>query len=260
MHERLLYQKLSLCSEIHKNNFDPWHPRQTQLEKYRPLCSSIIEKIYSAIEHRQDLSRSVFGFKFQDVAYSFSSDPLSLHHRTKSNNINQLLNAPASHSFHTKWKPIIILEMCSITGANGFSLLDNISCFNDFPAVLYYNVLRIDLIYDRIDAIFDHYLDWSFKEATRITVGAGKRFRFTDLSKILKSFERFLYISQNKKISKWICCRKIYYDAWKPGYTIPIQRRGSMINSLHIALFIFMFFIWKNCHRYHWRWRDDIVK
>ena len=202
MHERLLYQKLSLCSVIHKNNIDPWHPRQTQLEKYRPLYSSVIEKIYSAIEHRQDLSRSAFGFKFQDVACSFSSDPVSLYRGTKFNNINRLLNVPASYSFHTKCKSIIILEMCPITGANSFSLLDNISCFNDFSVVSYYKVLRIGLIYDRIDAIFDHYLDWSFKEATRIRGGTGKRFRVTDLSNIPKSFESFLCISQNKKLSK----------------------------------------------------------
>ena len=184
---------------IKKKNFDPWHPRQTQLEKYRPLYSSILEKIYSATDHRQDLSRSVFGFKFQDVAYSFSSDPVSLYHGTKSNNINQLLNVPASYSFHTKCKSIIILEKCSITGAKCFSLLDNISCFNDFPAVSYYKVLRIGLIYGRIDAIFDHYLDWSFKEATRITGGARKRFRFTDLSKNPKSFESFYTSARIKK-------------------------------------------------------------
>ena len=123
MHKRLLYQKLSLSSVIHKNNIDPWHPRQTQLEKYRPLYSSVIEKIYSAIDHRQDLSRSAFGFKFQDVACSFSSDPVSLYRGTKFNNINRLLNVPASYSFHTKCKSIIILKKCSITGAKCFSLL-----------------------------------------------------------------------------------------------------------------------------------------
>ena len=49
INERLLYQKMSLSSGIHKNNFDPWHPRQTQLEKYCPLSSAVIKKIYSAI-------------------------------------------------------------------------------------------------------------------------------------------------------------------------------------------------------------------
>ena len=45
INERRLYQKVSLCTGIHKNNFDPWHPRQTQLEKYCPLSSSFIKKI-----------------------------------------------------------------------------------------------------------------------------------------------------------------------------------------------------------------------
>ena len=75
----------------------------------------------------------------------------------------------------------------------------NISCFNDFPAVSYYKVLRIGLIYDRIDAIFDHYLHWSFKEAARITGGARKRFRFTDLSKNPKRFESFHTSARIKK-------------------------------------------------------------
>ena len=60
INERHLYQKVSLCTGIHKNNFDPWHPRQTQLEKYCPPSSSVIKKIYSPIEHRQELSRTVF--------------------------------------------------------------------------------------------------------------------------------------------------------------------------------------------------------
>ena len=131
MHETLLYQKLSLCSGIHENNFDPWHPRETQLEKHYPLYYSIIKKIYSATEHRQDLSRTAFGFEFQDVAYSLSSDPASLYHETKSDIINRLLNTPASYCFHTKFKSIIILKMCPIIRGKCFSLLDNISYFND---------------------------------------------------------------------------------------------------------------------------------
>ena len=52
-------------SGIHKNNFVPYHPRQTQLKKYQSLSSSIIKKIYSAIKRWQDLSNTVFGFEFQ---------------------------------------------------------------------------------------------------------------------------------------------------------------------------------------------------
>ena len=37
--DRLLYQKVSICSPIHKNNFNLWQSRQTQLEKHRPLSS-----------------------------------------------------------------------------------------------------------------------------------------------------------------------------------------------------------------------------
>ena len=111
INERLLYQKVSLCSGIHENNFDPWYPRQTQLEKYRPLSSSVIKKIYSAIEHRQDLSRTVFEFEFQDVPYSLSSDPISMYHGTKSDIMIRLPNAPASHHLHTKCKSVIIFEM-----------------------------------------------------------------------------------------------------------------------------------------------------
>ena len=111
INERLLYQKVSLCSRIHKNNFDPWHPRQMQLEKYHPLSSSVIKKIHSAIEHRQKLSRTVFEFEFQGVSCSSSSDPISMCHEAKSDIMIRLPNAPASHHLHTKCKSVIIFEM-----------------------------------------------------------------------------------------------------------------------------------------------------
>ena len=126
--ERLLYQNVSLCSGMHKNNFDPWHLKQAQSEKYRPLSSSIIKKIYSAIKHRQDLSRTMLEFEFQDVVYSLSSDPISIYHRTKSDIMIRLPIAPASH-LHKKFKSVIILEMPPIIRAKCFSLPDNISCF-----------------------------------------------------------------------------------------------------------------------------------
>ena len=63
-------------------------------------------------------------------------------------------------------------------------------------------VLRLGSVYDRIDAMFDHYFDWSLKEATRIRVRTGKRLKITELSETLKSFESFLCISQNKELSK----------------------------------------------------------
>ena len=42
--DRLLYQKVSICSPIHKNNFNLWQSRQTQLEKHRALSSLTIRK------------------------------------------------------------------------------------------------------------------------------------------------------------------------------------------------------------------------
>ena len=126
IHDRLLYQKKSLCSGIHKNNFDPWHPRQTQLEKYHPLSSSVMKKIYPAIEHRQELSRTVFEFEFQNVPDSLSSDPVSMYHGTYSNIMIQLPYAPASHHLHKKCKRVIIIEMSPIIRTKCFSLPDNI--------------------------------------------------------------------------------------------------------------------------------------
>ena len=126
IHDRLLYQKKSLCSGIHKNNFDPWHPRQTQLEKYHPLSSSVMKKIYSAIEHRQELSRTVFEFEFLNVPYSLSSDPVSMYHETNSDIMIRLPYAPASHHLHKKCKPVFIIEMSPIIRTKCFSLPDNI--------------------------------------------------------------------------------------------------------------------------------------
>ena len=126
IHERLLYQKESLCSGIHKNNFDPSHPRQTQLEKYHPLSSSVMKKIYSAIEHRQELSRTVFEFEFLNVPYSLSSDPVSMYHETNSDIMIRLPYAPASHHLHKKCKPVFIIEMSPIIRTKCFSLPDNI--------------------------------------------------------------------------------------------------------------------------------------
>ena len=180
INERLLYQKVSLCPGIRKNNFDSWHPRQTQLEKYRSLSSSVIKKIYSAIEHRQDLSRTISEFEFQDVSYSLSSDPISVYHGVKSDITIRLPNAPASQHLHTKCKSVIILEMSPIIRAM---------------------ILRLASSYDRIDVVFDRYFDRSLKEVTRISRGTGTRFKITELPKIPKNFESFLHISQNKNDS-----------------------------------------------------------
>ena len=77
----------------------------------------------------------MIGFEFEDVAYSFSLDPVSLYHGTKSDIMIQFTNVPASHHLHAKYKPVIILEMSSIIIAKTFSLLDNLSCFNDLAVV-----------------------------------------------------------------------------------------------------------------------------
>ena len=70
----------------------------------------------------------------------------------------------------------------SVIRVKCFSLPDNISCFNDLAIVLYYEVLRLGSNHDRIDAVFDRYLDRSLKEATRIIRGTGTRFKITELS------------------------------------------------------------------------------
>ena len=36
IHERFLYQKVSLCSGIHKNNFDPLAPKANAIGKIQP--------------------------------------------------------------------------------------------------------------------------------------------------------------------------------------------------------------------------------
>ena len=93
-----------LCLGMHKNNFDSWHPRHKQLEKSYSLSSSRIMKIYTVIGHRQDLSRTVFELKFQDIAYRLSSNPILLYHGTKSDIMIPLPNASAVHHLHTKCK------------------------------------------------------------------------------------------------------------------------------------------------------------
>ena len=82
-----------------------------------------------------------------------------MYHRTKSDIMIRLPNAPASHHLHTKCKSVIILEMSPIIRAKCFSLPDNISYLNDLAVVLYYKVLRLGSGYDRIDAVFDRYFD-----------------------------------------------------------------------------------------------------
>ena len=73
----------------------------------------------------------MLGFEFDDVAYSFSLDPVSLYHGKKSDIMMQSANVPASHHLHAKYKSVIILEMSSIITAKHFSLPDYISSFND---------------------------------------------------------------------------------------------------------------------------------
>ena len=187
LYMRHLYQEALLCSGIHKNNFAPWYPRWTQLEKYCPLSSPSIKKIYFAIEHMPDLSRIVCGFEFQDVAYSLSSEPVSLYHETKSN-MSRLSNAPVRHHVPIKCKSIIILEIFPIIRAKCFSLPDNPSFFNDLAVVLYYKVLRLGLGYVKINIVFGQYVNQSLKETTLNSWGNGMRFKITELSEIFFFF------------------------------------------------------------------------
>ena len=109
IHKRLLYQKVSLGSITSKAN---------AIGKISPsIFFSHKENIYSAIEHRQDLSRTVFGFEFQNVAHSLSSDPVSLYHGTKSDIMIRFANASVNHHLQTK---CIVLKMSLIIKAKMF--------------------------------------------------------------------------------------------------------------------------------------------
>ena len=140
--DRPMYQKVSICSPIYKNNFDLWQSRQTQLEKRRPLSFLTIKKICSAIKHRQDLATTVFEFELNDVPYSLSSNPVSLYHGTKSDIINRLPNATTTLEHHTECKSAISLEIHPIVRAKCLSLPENISCFNDVAVISYTRYLN----------------------------------------------------------------------------------------------------------------------
>ena len=79
--------------------------------------------------------------------------------------------------------------MSPIIRTKYFYLPDNISCFIDLDVVLHYEILELSSSYDRINVIFDQYLNQSWKEGTRNSRGAGPRFRITELSEIPKRFE-----------------------------------------------------------------------
>ena len=64
--------------------------------------------------------------------------------------------------------------------------------------VLYDEVLKLGSGYDRIDTVFYRYFNRSLKEATQISRGTGTSFKINELSEILKNFESFLHISQDK--------------------------------------------------------------
>ena len=134
------------------------------MEKHRPLSTPVIKNIYSAIKRRQDLSRTKFGFEFQDVTYNLSSDPYLIAPWDKIWHHDPITERPSKSSSSHK---IAILSWSSSKYPislewNVFHYLI-ISCFNYLPVVLYYEVLKLGSGYDRIDTVFDHYLDWNLE-------------------------------------------------------------------------------------------------
>ena len=73
------------------------------------------------------------------------------------------------------------------------------TCFSDLGIVLYHEIMRLGLDYNRIDILFDRYFDDSLKEGTRKSWGTGGILMFDDDTDIPKDMiDNILRNSQNK--------------------------------------------------------------
>ena len=106
-YDRLVYQKVSLCTIISKNNIDLWNVTNRSTGK-QSVRTSVFNKMRSACGQRSDLANEILNYE-NGIPQSLCTGLDSMYHRTKADIAKRL---PAFHisSLHDKECQSAILD------------------------------------------------------------------------------------------------------------------------------------------------------
>ena len=78
--DRLVYQKVSICETIAKNDFCIWYTPETDTEKPFTPSNSKIAKMRNACEHKPEIAKIVFGNEILNVPPSLGKSYNTMYH------------------------------------------------------------------------------------------------------------------------------------------------------------------------------------
>ena len=83
-YDRLILQKVSICSKIQKNKFKIWDKGSNSTRGSFSPSNSLVTKLRSAVEYRHDLANEVFQHELLGIAQSVAETSDSLYHGQQS--------------------------------------------------------------------------------------------------------------------------------------------------------------------------------
>ena len=109
--DRLVYQKVSICETIAKNDFCIWYTPETDTEKPFTPSNSKIAKMMNACEHKPEIAKIVFGNEILNVLPSLGKSYNTMNHGSKSELTNDFLNIQST-KFQKMPRNLLLLLRC----------------------------------------------------------------------------------------------------------------------------------------------------
>ena len=109
--DRLVYQKVSICETIPKNDFCIWYTPEIDTEKPFTPSNSKIAKMRNACEHKPEIAKIVFGNEILNVLPSLGKSYNTMNHGSKSELTNDFLNIQST-KFQKMPRNLLLLLRC----------------------------------------------------------------------------------------------------------------------------------------------------
>ena len=164
LNDRLIYQKVSICENIPKNNFCIWYTPEIDTEKPFTPSNSEITKMRNACEHRPEIAKIVLGNEILNVPQTLVKSYNTMHHGSKSELTKLFSKYSINEIPKNAEKSAVIIEMSPLIHAK-CSQKASMNCFSDLAIVLYYKIMILGFDYNRIDIVFDRYFGDSLEKA-----------------------------------------------------------------------------------------------
>ena len=152
----------------------------------------------NACQHKPKNAKIVFGNEILNVPKSLGKIYNAMYHGQKSELTKRFSKYSVNEIPKDAEKSAITIEMSPLIRAK-CSQKAGMICFLDLAIVLYYEIIRLGFVYNRIGIVFDRYFDDSLKEGTRKSRGTVTILIFDDDTNIPQDMiDNFLRNSQNK--------------------------------------------------------------